>query len=162
MNKWSSRNTPTFMLEEECHRNFAFTMVHADSMPQLTTDRAEAVKVSEGASGNLYAVTIEIRNQKAIPTRSQNATNKRIGLPDLLTAEVAGGTVAASGRLSNWLDDKPRLVEHEPARVLLNDGVGSRETLTYRFYVSAPAGATVKIRYEAEKAVGFTREVKLP
>lgn len=161
MNKWSSRNTPTFMLEEECHRNFAFTMVHADSMPLVTTDRAEALKVGDG----LYAVTIEIRNQKAIPTRSGHAANKRIGLPDLLTAEVAGGVggmVVASGRLNNWLDDKPLLVEHEPGRVLLNEGVGSREVLTYRFYVAAAAGATVTIKYEAEKASGFARDVKLP
>jgi hypothetical protein len=158
MNKWSARNTPTFMLEEECHRNFAFTMVHADSMPWLTTDRAEAAKVSEG----LYTVTIEIRNQRAIPTRSQHAENKRIGLPDLLTAEVSGGKVVASGRMNNWLDDKPRLVDHEPGRVLVNSGIGSRETLTYRFFVAAPAGSTVTIRYVAEKASGLSREVKLP
>lgn len=158
MNKWSSRNTPTFMLEEECHRNFAFTMVHADSMPWLTTDRAEAVKVSDG----LYTVTIEIRNQRAIPTRSQHAENKRIGLPDLLTAEVQGGKIVASGRLNNWLDDKPRLVDHEPGRVLVNSGIGSRETLTYRFFVAAPAGSTVAIRYVAEKASSVSREVKLP
>ncbi len=162
LNKWSSRNTPTFMLEEECHRNFAFTMVHADSMPSITTDRLEAVKVSGGTTDTLYAVTIEIRNQKAIPTRSQQSTNKRIGLPDLLTAEVPGGTIVASGRLSTWIDEKIRLVEHEPARVLLNDGVGSRETLTYRFYVTAPAGSTVTIKYEAQKAIGFSREIKLP
>ena len=33
------------MLEEECHRNFAFTMVHAGEMPILRFDRVEVAKV---------------------------------------------------------------------------------------------------------------------
>jgi hypothetical protein len=163
LNKWSSRSTPTFMLEEECHRNFAFTMLHADQMPLLVTDRAEAVKVGDG----LYAVTVEIRNTRAIPTRSGHAANKRIGAPDLLTATVEGGiggerVIAASGRLDGWLDTKPRLVEREPGRVPVNEGIGGRGTLTWRFFAAAGSGAKVRITYESDKAQTVTRDVTLP
>ena len=38
--KYSRRTPPPFMLEEEAHRNFAFTMFHASEMPVASPQRA--------------------------------------------------------------------------------------------------------------------------
>lgn len=152
-NRWSSRNTPTFMLEEECHRNFAFTMYHADCMPRLKVERVDVRKASEG----LWEIKVAIRNDKTIPTRSRHAANKSIGEPDLLT--LTGAKVAASGRVRTWLDDKTEFVDHEPARVLLNRGVDGNETLIWRFFVEG--AGPIKIRYDAEKAQAIETEIEL-
>lgn len=160
-NKWSSRNTPTFMLEEECHRNFAFTMFHADQMPQLKVGRAQAEKLKGSGASTLWAVTVEIKNERAMPTRSRHSANKSIGEPDLFTADAGSGKIVASGRLGNWLDESVELVEHEPARVLVNTGVPSRGILTWRFYVEGAEGSTVKLKYESEKAKAVEAEVRL-
>ncbi|MEO1479926.1 MAG: M14 family metallopeptidase [Bacteroidota bacterium] len=69
LNKWSSRSTPVFMLEEEAHRNFAFTMLHGGEMPKLRFDRTQIKQLGE----NLWELTVEIRNEKLIPTRTARA-----------------------------------------------------------------------------------------
>jgi hypothetical protein len=132
-------------------------MFHADQMPQLKPGRAEAREVSPG----LWAVTVEIKNEHAIPTRSRHAADHRIGLPDLLTASGDGVRVSASGRLQNWLDDSADLVDKEPARVLVQGGVGPHAILTWRFFVESPAGKALTVRYEAQKAQTLEIPVKL-
>ncbi len=159
-NKWSSRNTPTFMLEEECHRNFAFTMFHADQMPILSFARTEVAKASGEGAPALWVITAEIRNQKLMPTRSSLARTKGIGRPDLLTAEPAPSVVAA-GRMNGWFDRLVQPVRFEPARILIDGGVPGRSSLIYRFYVTGAEGDKVTLRYEAEKAKGIETTVEL-
>lgn len=156
LNKWASRNTPTFMLEEECHRNFAFTMFHADQMPILSFPR---VAVARGP-GVLWTVTAEIRNEKLMPTRSALARAKGIGRADLLTVEPAGSVVAA-GRMNGWFDQQVQGVRFEPARVQLDGGVPGRGSLIYRFFVTGNEGDRVTLRYEAEKAKAIEATVEL-
>jgi hypothetical protein len=158
LNKWSGRVTPTFMLEEECHRNFAFTMFHADQMPLLRFDRVEVIREPGGA----WVLTAEIRNDKLIPTRSGWARQKGIGRNDLLTCEVPGdGAVAAAGFLSSWIDTRIDPIRHEPGRIQIEGGVPGRGSIIVRFYVIAPEGARVRLRYDAEKARVIDREVEL-
>ncbi len=156
LNKWSSRSTPTFMLEEECHRNFAFTMFHGGEMPKIAFDRTKVERI--GAAG-LWAVTIEIRNEKIIPTRTARAREKNIGRADLLTVE--GAEVIASGELGDWWDKQMREVRHEPSRVLVEGGVPGRGSVVYRFIVRGQPGETLSVRYSSEKAADIDTTVIL-
>ena len=117
LNKWSSRSTPVFMLEEEAHRNFAFTMLHGGEMPRIRFDRTSV----ERLGGRLWEVTVEIRNDKLIPTRTARARTAGIGAADLLTAEGAGVSIVASGKLESWWDQTVDEIRHEPARVLYDE-----------------------------------------
>lgn len=155
LNKWSARSTPTFMLEEECHRNFAFTMFHADQTPELSMVRHQVTKVSD----NLWSISIEIENSRLIPTRSENARNKSIGTNDILT--VGSGNVVAAFRLSNWFDTDPDPVLKEPARIQLPGGVPGKGSVMFRFLVEAPAGTTVAFTYESEKARQLKEKIDL-
>jgi hypothetical protein len=146
LNKWSSRSTPTFMLEEEAHRNFAFTVFHAGEMPKLSFDRTRV----ERLGADLWAVTVEVRNHKIIPTRTARAASAGIGRADLLTLE--GAPVLTSGSLNSWWDTAMNEVRFEPARVRLNRGVPGQDAIVHRFIVEAPEGAEITIRYDAEKA----------
>ena len=157
-NKWASRQTPLFMLEEECHRNFAFTMLHADEMPKLALDRLEVSRLTDST----WSVTFEIRNEKLIPSRTGRQRLKRIGSPDLLTLEEAGGVRAvAAGRLSNWFDEHMDAVQHEPARVLVDEGITGRSGRIFRFIVTGREGDTVRFTYESEKATDLVIEATL-
>lgn len=153
LNKWSSRSTPTFMLEEECHRNFAFTMFHADQTPELSLLRSKAEKTA----GGLWSVQIEITNNRLIPTRSEHSRIKGIGASDLLTVE--GGKVAAAFRLSSWTDEDPEPIEHEPARVQNAGGVPGKGSVMYRFLVSGDG--KVSFVYHSEKAKELRGEIEL-
>lgn len=148
-NKWSSRSTPTFLLEEECHRNFAFTMYHADQMPVL---RFGIIDV-EQSGGDLWTITAAIENTKLIPTRTAAARRNNIGTHDLLHCETGlGVTLLTAGRLSSRSDKQMRIVRHEPQRMQVPDGIGSRGREVFRWIVRGPEGGTVTLRYQAEKA----------
>lgn len=147
-NKWSSRNTPTFMLEEECHRNFAFTAFHADQMPLLSFKRTEV----EQLAGNLWQLTVEVANEKIIPTRSALAQARGIGAHDILTTSVDAGSVVTAGRMSSWLDRQMNAIRHEPGRIQVEDGVPGHDSRIFRILIEAAPGAEVTLRYTAEKA----------
>jgi hypothetical protein len=158
-NKWSSRVTPTFMLEEECHRNFAFTMLHAAELPRLSFDRVEVVR---GPQRDVWVVTLEVRNSGLIPSRSALARQRGIGRNDLLICEPPeGGAVVTAGRLNSWLDMRLDPVRHEPERIQLPGGVPGRGGVIYRYFISGPEGATVRFHYQAEKARDVETEVRL-
>jgi hypothetical protein len=158
-NRWSSRNTPTFMLEEECHRNFAFTTYHADQMPVLEWGRTKV----ESLGNNLWSVTVEVKNERVIPTRLAIARQKNIGLPDVL--EVTGAnqrtSVVAAGTMNDWFARSMDEVRFEPGRVLLNGGVPGRGEVVVRFIVSGREGDRLNIAYRAEKAKDLEKTVEL-
>ncbi len=62
--EWT-RQPPSFLLEEECHRNMAFVVYHADQMPQIKVQSLE----SRALEGGLMEITAVITNPKVIPTR---------------------------------------------------------------------------------------------
>jgi Zinc carboxypeptidase len=158
LNKWSSRNTPTFMLEESSHRNFGFTMFHAEQMPRLSFDRVEVKNIRDG----LWSVTVEIRNSHLIPTRSGLASKEKIGRNDLFVCDPAdGASVVAAGRLDSWLDRTMDEERHEPGRLQIKDGVPSRGGVICRFIVAGDEGDAVTLRYQAEKAMDIERSVRL-
>lgn len=149
LNKWASRNTPTFALEEECHRNFAFTMFHADQMPVVEWGPLE---VEQMGDSDVWIATVEVKNTKLIPTRSGIQANNRIGRNDLLICEPADGRVAMSGSIRARTDKQMNETRFEPGRVQLERGVPSEGSVLHRFLIEGPRGCEVTLRFESEKA----------
>lgn len=157
-NKWSSRVTPAFMLEEECHRNFAFTMYHADQMPLLSFDRVEVVPVRDGT----WRITASVRNAKLMPTRSGWQARQGIGSNDVMHCEApAGGEVLAGGILESWRDRWMEESRFEPGRIQLPRGVPGRGSVIFRFFVTGAEGEEVVLRYTAERARDIELRVPL-
>ena len=153
--KYARRTPPPFMLEEEAHRNFAFTMFHADQTPRL---RANEVVVSD-LGDDLWQVDLEIANDRIIPTRTAQASNKGIGRPDLLRFEPGVGTELVlagpvSGRFSRTFDP----VAHRPSRLLVDSGIPGRGMKTFRYVLRSEEAPTGRFIYEAEKA----RDLSVP
>jgi hypothetical protein len=158
LNKWSSRVTPTFMLEEECHRNFAFTMYHADQMARLEWGPIEIERVGDA---DLWQVTVEVKNTRLMPSRSGIQARNSIGRDDLLLCEPAAGRVAASGSIRQRRDKTFSEVRFEPGRVRLGRGVPGKGSHLHRFFIEAPEGTGVRLGYFAERAKDIETEFTL-
>lgn len=156
LNKWSSRNTPTFMLAEECHRNFAFTMLHADQMPIVSFGKTEVTK-----AGGLWVLTVEVKNEKLMPTRSGWARSRGIGTNDLLICEPGNARINAVGTLSSWIDTRIDHIPHEPGRIQLEGGIPGRGGVIFRYYLTGNSGDTVTLKYQAEKARDIETRIEL-
>jgi len=153
-NKWSSRSTPTFMLEEECHRNFGFTAYHADQMAVLDFERIQVDRLRDG----LWSLTVAIENDRLIPSRSGIARERNVGRPDILTCS---GSVIAAGPLGAFDDRQFDAVRHEPGRLQVKGGIPGHGQRNFRFIVSGEAGERVTLRYESQKAKNLEASVTL-
>lgn len=145
--KMTGRVPPPFMIEEMLHRNAAFCMFHASQMPKLA---AGELAVDEGPGGS-RVITLEIRNERWIPTRTAVAADKGLGRPDVVTLEgedlvvVAGGTRADRFDLTDF-----DAVEHEPERLVLERGIGGHDSVRLRWVVRG-TGA-FRLRVDTQKA----------
>ncbi|MFK7960094.1 MAG: M14 family metallopeptidase [Phycisphaerales bacterium] len=156
-NKWSSRSTPTFMLEEECHRNFAFTMLHADEMPIVRFERPVVKQISQ----RQWEITVAIANEKLIPTRTARARQVRSGRPDVLTAEGGGIDVLATSLIGSRRDTQLGTLAPEPGRVVLSQGIPGRGQRIVRMLVEGRRGATLNLSYTSEKARDIELSLRL-
>jgi hypothetical protein len=149
--KMTGRTPPAFMIEEMLHRNAAFCIYHASEMPKLSLGNLE---VADGP-GAAKIVTVEIRNERWIPTRTGIAAARDIGRPDIVTIEgedltvVAGGTGADRFDLTGF-----RAVENEPGRLLLDGGVPGHGSVRLRWIVHG-SGA-FRVHLDTEKAGSLT------
>lgn len=157
-NKWSSRSPPGFMLEEECHRNFAFIVHHASQMPLLRWESVE----TKPLGGDLWELTISIANDRLIPTRTQRAVDRSIGLPDRLVIDGGGDvTVLASGLMNSRLDRTFAAQAHKPEVVVVEEGVPGHGSRAIRAIVKGRKGASIGLRFESEKAIDLDRTITL-
>jgi hypothetical protein len=155
--KYWGRTPPPFMREEEHHRNFAFTMFHADQMPSLSFSWVEVKQLDD----QLWRVTVEIENDRIIPTRLDLAQRKDIGQPDRL--EVSGDRieVVAGGTVDNRHDKSMDAVEHKPAVIRNDAGIGGEDTRLFRFIIEGRKGRRVNLHYTAEKARDIKKTIRL-
>jgi hypothetical protein len=88
---------PSFMLEEECHRNMAFTLYHADQMPLLRISEVKLEKIDDG----LFRVWVEVENTRLIPTRTEQDVANHINTPDILSLQGNNVKVLSAGRVTD-------------------------------------------------------------
>lgn len=161
--KYAFRVPPTFMLEELCHRNFAFTMYHAEQMPRLSIPRYEVVELT----GGVWRVTAQVTNEGAIPTISAVAAQRRIGARDRarLTPAADGATgpdaprVLASGTVGAWTDVAMRLMEKQPDTIWVESGIAGRGYSLFRWIVAGQG--SVRIEYTSQKGGRVHRDIPL-
>jgi hypothetical protein len=156
--KYSSRVTPPWMLEEGCHRNFAFTMFHADEMPLLQWGALDVKKIGN----QLWKVTIEISNDKLIPSRTAMAAKHHIGAPDILTCSTTNSnSVAASGTVRSLLPTTKLSVidSQRPERLVVNRGIAGKDSTLFQFIVDGYG--EIEFDYTAEKGGSLNRKVQL-
>jgi hypothetical protein len=117
------RFPPSFLLEEELHRNMAFTLYHADMMPLIKISEVKTEKLAE----NLFKIWVTVENQRLIPTRTAQDVANHISPPDIVSIEGDDLRVLSGGQVTDRFFKRVRAVKRRPERVELNtiDGMGA-------------------------------------
>jgi hypothetical protein len=134
------RVPPSFLLEEELHRNMAFTLYHADMMPLLKISEVEVEKLSEG----LFKIWVTIENQRLIPTRTGQDVVHHISPPDIVSIEGDELRVISGGQVTDRYFKRVQAVKRRPERVELDtiDGMGAARV---QFVVEGKGQFTVTV-----------------
>jgi hypothetical protein len=152
------RVPPSFLLEEEHHRNALFCLRHAEELPEVELRLISAEPLAPG----LYALDVEASNRHLIPTRSARATAVGAGLPDLFELSGAELTVLASGERSDrFRPERLELSEAQaPGRIVRDAGLFFERPLRWRFLISGRGAFT--LRYSGEKLAPVELVGELP
>lgn len=134
------RTPPSFLLEEELHRNMAFVLYHAGMMPLL---RIAEVAV-EPLGGRLFKVWVTIENSRPIPTRTGQDVDHHISPPDLVTIQGSDIKVVSSGSVIDRFFKQVQAVESRPERVELN-AIPGMEATRVQFIVQGSGQFTVTV-----------------
>ena len=151
--QWS-RVPPSFLLEEECHRNMAFTLYHADQMPLLRISEVKLEKIDDG----LHRVWIEIENTRLIPTHTDQDVINHINAPDIVTLQGPKVKVLSAGRVLDRYFKRVEAVERRPERIEVRTvpGLG---TVRLQFLVSGSGRFTIGVDSPKAGVVEETREL---
>jgi hypothetical protein len=135
------RQPPSFLLEEECHRNMAFTLYHADQMPKVQIDELEVKPLA----GGLVQVSATISNPKLTPTHAVFDVRNKVTEPD--RASLSGPQVKVISGLvaDNRLYDKPTEQKRHPAELRIETikGMGA---VYVRWLVEGAGPYTLHVR----------------
>ena len=134
------RLPPSFLLEEECHRNMAFTLYHADMMPLLKIREVTVEKLDE----NLFKIWVTVENQRLIPTRTAQDVAHHISPPDIVSIKGGNLQVLSGGRVTNKFFKRVRPVKRRPERVEL-DAIGGMDSAIVQFVVKGKGKFTVAV-----------------
>jgi hypothetical protein len=134
------RVPPSFLLEEECHRNMAFTLYHADQMPRLNISEIKTEKIDEA----LFKIWITVENQRLIPTRTAQDIQNHISPPDVVSLTGRDLKVLSAGRVTDRFFQRVEAVKRRPERVEM-ESVGGLGTVRVQFVVSGHGPATLTV-----------------
>ncbi len=134
------RVPPSFMLEEELHRNMAFSLFHADMMPLIEMHEPQIVKLG----GDLYRVRVEIENRRLIPTRTAQDVKNHISRSDIVTLRGPNLKVITSGIVLDPYFNKATAVKRRPRRVEI-DTIPGMQAVSVQFVVSGSGRFTIKL-----------------
>lgn len=132
------RAHPGFLLEQDAHRNMAFTIYHAYQTPKLSI-----TEVSEKSiGGGLTEVTATIYNERLMPTHSSQDLKYKIERPDLVS--ISNANVVAGMIVENDDFNKVKEQAHTPETIRV-PSIPGMETVKVRWIVSGTGNYEVKV-----------------
>jgi hypothetical protein len=135
------RQPPSFMLEEECHRNMAFTLYHADQMPLVRVSEL----VPKPLGGDLYEITATVSNERMIPTRIGVDIENKLTQPDRVTVRGEHVRVLAGFVSEDRVFEKPKEQERDPATLHISS-IPGMEARYVRWLVQGTGPFHVTVR----------------
>lgn len=135
------RQPPSFMLEQECHRNMAFTLYHADQMPLVELEDV----IAKPLPGGLTQISATVINRKLIPTHAASDVTHKLTPPDHIRLAGPKLKVLAALTADDVLFEKPREQKREPAEVRL-DTLRGMKPVYIRWIVSGEGPWEIEAR----------------
>lgn len=135
------RQPPSFMLEQECHRNMAFTFYHADQMPKVELKFVEAYRYKD----EFFQVTTLVRNERMIPTRLAVDVKNGLTPPDLVIIDGKEIEVLTGLISNNPFFNHAQEQEKRPERIQISNlnGYGQKYI---RWTLKGKGAIEVKVR----------------
>jgi len=136
--KTFGRAHPGFLLEQDAHRNAAFTIYHAYHTPKLSITEVK----EEELGGGLKAITATIFNERMMPTHASQDLKYRIERPDYVTlsgAKVLAGFVVEDADMKKYKEQT-----HSPEKMAVANipGMGAVQV---RWIVSSGSAYSVTV-----------------
>ena len=169
--KLSGRVPPTWLLEELCHRNMAFCLLHAYEMPLPVIKDVSYEKIA----GKLGKLKVTLYNERLMPTMSATAVEKKVQHPDVLSIDgnvkVLAAGICKTSRLVNvparyrryFLraeDSDVNLIEQTNLKKLkLTRGIPGKAEVQYEFLVEGTGKVNVKL--DCQKGGKHQKEITL-
>lgn len=133
-----SRAHPGFLLEQDAHRNMAFTIYHAYHTPKLSI-----LDVKEKNIGNgLREITATIYNERLMPTHSSQDLKYKIERPDYVT--INGVNVVAGMVVENADFNIVKEQKHNPQKMEV-ENIPGMGTVKVRWIVSGGGNYSIKV-----------------
>lgn len=149
------RVPPSFLLEEELHRNMAFTLFHAHMMPLVELTDVVITPLSQ----DLYKVWVTVENKRIMATRTQQAIANHMHAPDRIRLEGDAIKVLSSGVIKDRFFKEIAPVKHRPECVRL-DSIQGMSAARVQFIVTGTGQFT--LTYDSVKAGLLTVDKTLP
>ena len=143
------RATPGFLLEEEAHRNMAFTFYHAFHMPHLSIAEIKEKKLS----GGLKEVTAYIKNDRLMPTHASQDLKYKITRPDFISisgVDVVAGMIVTDEDFNFTTEQKVNPAKIKVANIPGND------VIKVRWIVKGDSKFTISV--DSEKGGFITKK----
>ena len=136
------RQPPSFLLEEECHRNMAFSLFHADELPLVKIQAVE----TKPLVGGITQITAIIENPKTCPTHSVADVRRKLTPPDLVSLHSPDKELKVILGLtdSEPFFREPAEQKREPAQMKL-DTVPAHGIVYVRWLVSGKGPFEVRV-----------------
>jgi zinc carboxypeptidase len=148
------RLPPSFLLEEECHRNMAFTLYHASCMPRISFGELSVEKIGT----DLFKVWVEVCNDSMMSTRSQHEAKQQITTPDIISLQGKNAKVISAGYIEDRHFKKVKPVHIRPQRVMVLSVPGMDST---RIQFIAQGRGKAKIIFDSIKGGLIEKEITL-
>jgi hypothetical protein len=133
-----TRTAPSFLIEEMCHRNMAFTLYHAYHTPQVSVDSIYTKELP----GGLTEVTAVLKNSRVIPTHTSQDIQNKITRPDWVS--VKGGKVLTGAILEDRFMGIAREQKRNPEKLGVST-VPGMEAVYVRWIIEGKGPFTVTI-----------------
>ena len=135
------RAHPGFLLEEDSHRNMAFTLYHAHQTPHLVIDEI----AEKDLGGGLTQVTAVVTNTRIIPTHASHDLKNNIERPDYITIE--GADVQAGMIVQDRDRNQTREQKHSPQKLEV-DNIPGMDSVVVRWIISDDDNYTITVDSE--------------
>lgn len=133
-----SRAHPGFLLEQDAHRNMAFTIYHAYHTPKLSVLDVEEKNIGNG----LREITATIYNERLMPTHSSQDLKYKIERPDYVT--LSGANVVAGMVVENADFNIVKEQKHNPQKMEV-ENIPGMDTVKVRWIVSGNGNYSIKV-----------------
>lgn len=127
----------SFLFEEECHRNMAFTLMNASFLPSVTIESITKKNLPDG----LVEITAAVRNSEPIPTRLAVDIQNKINRPDWII--LKGAKVLTGGIKRNRFDEEFTEQKYDPSKLVV-ESIGGNQVVYAMWIVEGNSPVTVE------------------